>query len=112
MRDIQRVNIKVTAENVWFFERYLNVFDFSDLFPADAFSTDEIPGTPVILHTDLGFDIETDIDRAKMQLRNRSRHRGWVRWTDGHSLRIGDVIQLERQSEREYALRLVRDQSL
>ena len=68
-----RAEIEVTSENQWFLERYLNVFDFFDMFPHDAISDEGQRGSPVTLHTDLGFDIVTDIDRTKMQLRNRSK---------------------------------------
>ena len=102
-------DIPVTDENLWFLERYLNVFDFLELFPFDAVSkADGSPGIPIKLQTDLGFIIETDIDRSKMQLRNRSKLHGWTRFTTEHTLRVGDVIRIEKQHEREYSLSLVR----
>jgi hypothetical protein len=104
----KRVEIEVTTENVWFLERYLGVFDFSELFPSDAFGTDDQRGVPVILHTDCGFSIETDIDRPKMQLRNRSRLRGWTRWTDEKNLQPNDRIIVERIAARDYQLTLER----
>jgi hypothetical protein len=107
MNRIQIVEIAVTTDNLWFLERYLNVFDFADLFPADAFATETERGVPVILHTDYGFDIESDLDRLKMQLRNRSKLCGWVRWTTEARLRIGDTIVIEKTGEREYSLKLI-----
>lgn len=102
-------DIPVTAENLWFLERYLNVFDFLELFPLDAVSTSEgANGQPVKLFTDLGFTIETDIDRSKMQLRNRSKLHGWTRFTTEHELREGDTIRIEKTGEREYSLSLIR----
>lgn len=102
-------DILVTAENLWFLERYLNVFDFLELFPADAVSkADGSPGVPVKLKTDLGFSIESDIDRAKMQLRNRSKLHGWNRFTSEHVLRVGDMIRFEKTGERDFSLTLIR----
>ncbi len=102
-------DIQVTDENLWFLERYLNVFDFLELFPFDTVSkTDGSPGEPIKLQTDLGFIIETDIDRSKMQLRNRSKLHGWTRFTSEHTLRVGDVIRINKLNEREYSLTLIR----
>lgn len=102
-------DIPVTAENLWFLERYLNVFDFLELFPSDAVSTSEgVNGLPVKLITDLGFEIQTDIDRSKMQIRNRSKLHGWTRFTKDHELREGDTIRIEKTGERIYSLTLIR----
>lgn len=106
--ELKRTEIPVTAENLWFLERYLNIFDFAGIFPADALAADGETGVPVVLHTDRGFTIETDFDRAKMQLRNRSKFRGWMRWTAEHSLRAGDCILIEECAPREYRLMLQR----
>ncbi|HEY3296962.1 MAG TPA: hypothetical protein VGL38_16130 [bacterium] len=104
MTPIKRITVDVTPENVWFVERYLNVFDFADIFPEDAFSIGSGKGNPVTLHTDLGFDIVTDIDQTKMQIRNRSRFHGWMRWTGEKALRVGDRIVIEKLGERDYSL--------
>lgn len=109
---IERAEIKITTENLWFLERYLSVFDFAELFPPDAFSSEERRGEPVTIKTDRDFDIISDIDGAKMQLRNRSKHRGWERWTREHGLRVGDRILLERAGERDYSLKLERGKAL
>lgn len=102
-------DIPVTEESLWFLERYLNVFDFLELFPFDAVSeTDGQPGVPVKLHTDLGFSIESDIDRAKMQLRNRSKLHGWTRFTSEHNLQVGDTIRIEKTGERDFSVTLIR----
>ncbi|MBU0508652.1 hypothetical protein KKH27_07445 [bacterium] len=108
MLRIEHASVEATADNLWFLERYLNVFDFADLFPADALSSEGRRGVPVTLKTDLGFEIVSDIDGSKMQLRNRSKHRGWERWTREHGLRVGDRIILQRVGEREYTPSLER----
>lgn len=98
--------IEVTPDNLWFLERYLNVFDFLGIFPLDAVSSGDTRGVPVAFKTDLGYDFESDIDREKMQLRNRSRHRGWMKWTTEHGLNVGDRIIIERTGDRIFSLRL------
>lgn len=102
-------DIQVTDENLWFLERYLSVFDFLELFPVDAVSkSDGSPGIPIKLITGSGFIIESDIDRGKMQLRNRSKLHGWTRFTVQNTLRVGDVIRFEKLSGREFSLTLIR----
>jgi hypothetical protein len=108
MEQLNRVSIAVTPENVWFLERYLSVFDFVEFFPRDALAPEGARGVPVVLKTDLGFEIESDIERGKLQLRNRSKHRGWTRWTKEKGLAAGDRIVIERLGEREYQLSLER----
>ena len=105
----KRAVIEVTSENIWFTERYLNLFDILELFPADAISPDEGKrGIPIVLKTDLGFDISSDIEHTKLQLRNRSKHHGWMRWTNEKSLQAGDRIVLEKIGNREFLLTLER----
>ena len=102
-------DIPVTAESLWFLERYLNVFDFLELFFLDTVSnSDGLHGIPIKLHTDLGFSIESDIDRSKMQLRNRSKLRGWTRFTSEHNLQVGDVIHIEKTGDRDFSVSLLR----
>ena len=107
-----RVEILVTEENLWFLKRYLNIFDFLELFPLDAISSESGRGIPVKFKTDLGFDFETDIDHEKMQLRNRSRHQGWMKWVATHGTNLGDRIVIERTGERAFSLRLEPRQSV
>ena len=72
MSGIEKVEIRVTAENLWFLERYLNVFDFADIFPADAFSQEARRGTPVTIQTDLDFVIECNLEYVHfIQIKNK-----------------------------------------
>lgn len=106
---ITQHDIPVTTENLWFLERYLNVFDFLELFPIDAVSkSDGSKGVPLKFTTDLGFVIESDFERDKMQLRNRSKLSGWMRFTSEHGLRKSDVIRIVKTGERDYSLTLLR----
>lgn len=105
---IKRAEIEITAQNLWFLERYLNVFDFADLFPMDALADEGQRGVPITFHTDRGFQIVSDIDRPKMQLRNRSKHHGWTRWTTEVGLQPGDRLVIEKVGDREYSLTIER----
>jgi len=104
------VRIPVTQDNLWFLERQLNLFDYLELFPMDAVSPPEVGGrgVPITLHTDLGFDIKSDIDRKKVALRNRSQINGWMKWTADKQLQAGDEIVITKVGERDYQLTLVR----
>ena len=106
------IHIPITKDNLWFLERQLNLFDYLELFPMDAVSPPEVGGRgiPIILKTDLGFDIESDIDRKKMALRNRSQFDGWMKWTAEKQLKAGDKILIRKTAEREFELSLIRDQ--
>jgi hypothetical protein len=109
MTSRDHAEIPVTKDNLWFLERYLNLFDVLDLFPMDAISPSETErGNPIVLRTDLGFDIVSDIDRTKMQLRNRSKVHGWTRWTKEKAIVPGDRIIIRRINEREYSLTCLR----
>ena len=101
-----RAVVEITPENHWFLERHLNVFDILQIFPLDALSSETARGIPVHFRTDLGFEFESDIDRDKMQLRNRSRHHGWMKWTQARGLNLGDKIVIERTGDRTFFLRL------
>jgi hypothetical protein len=111
---ITEARIPVTEQNLWFMERQLNLFDHLELFPMDAVSPIEVGsrGIPVIIKTDLGFEIESDIDRKKMALRNRSQFNGWMRWTTEKQLQAGDEIVITKIGEREYELKLERNSGM
>ena len=108
------IRIPVTKDNLWFLERQLNLFDYLELFPMDAVSPPEVGGRgiPILLKTDLGFDIESDIDRKKMALRNRSLFDGWMRWTSEKQLQAGDEILIRRVSDREFELKFLQNTEL
>ena len=107
---LTEARIPVTTETLWFLERQLNLFDFLELFPMDAVSPPEAGGRgiPIILQTDLGFDIESDIDRKKMALRNRSQINGWMKWTAEKRLQPGDEIVITKTGDRKFDLALIR----
>jgi hypothetical protein len=108
MPPIKRITVEISVENLWFAQRHLNVFDFADIFPTDAFSSAHGRGVPVTFHTDEGYDIVSDIDREKMQLRNRSKYSGWMRWTGEKELQEGDRIVIDKLGDREFGVVLER----
>lgn len=98
--------IEVTEDNHWFLERQLNCFDFLELFPMDAVSPPEVGGrgVPIVLKTGFDFDIESDIDRKKMALRNRSQLHGWMRWIKEAEPKPGDTIVITKAGDRKFNL--------
>ena len=108
MPPIKRITVEVTPENIWFIERYLNVFDFAEIFPVDSFSNGSKRGIAIRLHTDRGFDIVSDIDREKMQIRNRSKLHGWTRWITEETPQVGDRVVIEKLGDYDFHLSLER----
>lgn len=97
-------------EDVWFWERRFNVFDFLELFPMEAVSPAADPDTPppqaavqLTVVTDAGFSFETDIVRGGFYWRNQSH--GTRKWMTKRGVRAGDTIVIERLADSEYMLR-------
>ena len=105
-----------TAEDVWFWERRFNVFDYLEFFPADAI-TEAVPETHVpppvadprqgaavmlTIETDAGFSFQTDIVRGGYYLRNQTQ--GTRRWMASRGMKPGDTILITRMGESTYRL--------
>jgi hypothetical protein len=98
-----------SPEDVWFWERRFNVFDFLELFPEGAI-TEPVPDTHVpppaptqlTVETDAGFSFQTDIVRGGFYLRNQTQ--GTRRWMAARQLRAGDTIEIRRIDETHYRL--------
>ncbi|GAB4326905.1 MAG: hypothetical protein Kow0074_21880 [Candidatus Zixiibacteriota bacterium] len=115
MTDIQKTDTSVrirldSDEDVWFWERRFNVFDFLELFPMEAVtpfadSDTTPPRAPVQLTitTDADFTFETDIVRGGFYWRNQSH--GTRKWMTKRRVRAGDTIVIERLADTEYLLR-------
>jgi len=90
-----------TQEDIWFWERRFNVFDFLELFPPDAI-TETVPDTHVpppasvqlTFETDADFSFQTDIVRGGFYFRNQTQ--GTRRWIAASSLKPGDSIEIIR----------------
>lgn len=102
--------IEITAGNVR--QNHLYVTDHLDFFPSDIVGASRLSrdedACPVSIHLDgLGETIETDIgsDAKSGKPRRMFRKRDWVkRFIEFHKLQEGDVLALERRSERAYRL--------
>lgn len=98
--DKVRIHLE-TQEDIWFWERRFNVFDFLELFPAEAI-TEAVPEGHVpspaevqlTFETDTGFSFQTDIIRGGFYLRNQTQ--GTRRWIAAASLKPGDSIEIAR----------------
>ena len=114
MTEIQRsethVRIRLeTDEDVWFWERRFNVFDFLDVFPSESIAPAAegdapSPRAPVQLtvNTDAGFAFETDIVRGGFYLRSQSH--GTRKWMSARNIRAGDTIVIERTGGTTFSL--------
>ncbi len=98
-----------SQEDIWFWERRFNVFDFLELFPQDAI-TDSVPEghvpapatTQIIFETDAGFAFQTDIIRGGFYLRNQTQ--GTRKWIASAELKPGDSIELARINPSSFRL--------
>lgn len=98
-----------TQEDIWFWERRFNVFDFLELFPPDAI-TDAVPDTHVpppaaaqlTFETDAGFSFDTDIVRGGFYLRNQTQ--GTRKWMAGAQWKPGDTVEILRLEPTRFRL--------
>lgn len=106
--DAVRIRLE-SPEDVWFWERRFNVFDFLELFPLEAI-TEPVPEAHVpppaeaqlTFETDAGFSFQTDIVRGGYYLRNQTQ--GTRRWMAAAKPQPGDDIQIERRGPLQYYL--------
>lgn len=93
-------------EEVWFFEKQINLFDILEFFPPDAIGTkDGTPGKMLRIKTDLGWSFETDIEYGKFCFRKKAKSMlGTGKWVLESGLKAGDYICLEKLGEYHYKL--------
>jgi hypothetical protein len=95
MGDIRKIPIK-SQEEVWFYEKQLNLFDILDFFPTDAIETAHGEGKKLLIETDLGWSFETDIEKGKFCFRKKSKSmNGTGKWVIESGLKAGDTICIE-----------------
>jgi len=90
-----------TQEDIWFWERRFNVFDFLEFFPAESI-TEPVPEANVpppaslqlTFETDAGFSFQTDIIRGGFYLRNQTQ--GTRKWMAAVKPKPGDTIEITR----------------
>ena len=98
-----------TQEDIWFWERRFNVFDFLEFFPIEAI-TDPVPNAHVpppatiqlTIETDCGFSFQTDIIRGGFYLRNQTQ--GTRKWIATAGLKPGDSIEISRLESARFRL--------
>ena len=98
-----------TQEDVWFWERRFNVFDFLELFPFEAI-TEPVPDTHVpapavsqlTIETDAGFSFDTDIIRGGFYWRNQTQ--GTRKWMVESAVKPGDAIEITRTGTTTFRL--------
>jgi hypothetical protein len=98
-----------SQEDIWFWERRFNVFDFLELFPPGAI-TEAVPDTHVpppasiqlTFETDAGCSFQTDIVRGGFYLRNQTQ--GTRKWTALSTLKPGDSIEISRIESASFRL--------
>jgi hypothetical protein len=98
-----------TQEDIWFWERRFNVFDFLEFFPIESIS-DAVPETHVpppaevqlTFETDCGFSFQTDIIRGGFYLRNQTQ--GTRKWMAASSPKPGDSIEIVRLESARFRL--------
>jgi hypothetical protein len=98
-----------TQEDIWFWERRFNVFDFLEFFPNESI-TDSVPEAHVpppaevqlTFETDCGFSFQTDIIRGGFYLRNQTQ--GTRKWIAAASLKPGDSIEISRLESARFRL--------
>lgn len=99
-----------SQEDIWFWERRFNVFDFLELFPGAAI-TESVPDTHVpppaqeqiTFETDAGFSFQSDIVRGGFYLRNQTQ--GTRKWIAAAQLKPGDSIEIIRLEPTRFRLR-------
>jgi hypothetical protein len=113
---LSRIEIPITRQNLFMMQRQFSVKDHVSFFPFDVFGAMN-PSNNVdknyrvrtmVIHTDAGFEIETDIVEKTFVLRNRSMAKGTTRYMSEKNVKPGDVIIIEKISSYEYNMKLKR----
>lgn len=112
--DNARIRIPITRQNLYMMQKQFSVKGYEDFFPYDVLGAMN-PSNNVdknyrvrtlVLYTDLGFEIETDIVEKTFVFRNRSMNKGTTRYMSEKNPKPGDVIVIEKISPYEYRLKL------
>lgn len=104
MSDIKRFPVK-SKEDVWFYEKQINLFDILDFFPFDSIESAHGEGKKLLIETDLGWSFETDIERGKFCFRKKSKSmNGTGKWVAESGLKPGETICIEKLADYHYKL--------
>jgi hypothetical protein len=109
MGELKKIPVK-SQEEVWFYEKQINLFDILDFFPLDAIASAKGEGKKMLIETDLGWSFETDIERGKFCFRKKSKSmNGTGKWVVDSGLKAGEWICIEKLSD--YHFKLFKSQS-
>ncbi|MDX2128298.1 MAG: hypothetical protein SFU91_04610 [Chloroherpetonaceae bacterium] len=104
MGEIKTFSVK-SQDDLWFYEKQINLFDILEFFPFDAIGNGEKEGKLIKIETDLGWSFETDIERGKFCFRKKSKSQpGTGKWVVESGLKAGDQIALEKLGEYHFRL--------
>ncbi len=110
------IEIPITRQNLFMMQRQFSVKDHVDFFPFDVLGAMNPSNNidknyrvrTITLHTDAGFDIETDIVEKTFVFRNRSMQKGSTRYMSDKNVKPGDVILIEKIDPYEYNMKIKR----
>lgn len=105
MGEVRKIPVK-SQDDIWFFEKQINLFDILDFFPLDAIQKkDGAAGKMLKIETDLGWSFETDIEYGKFCFHKKSKSmNGTGKWVVESGLKAGDFICIEKIGEYHYKL--------
>lgn len=111
------IEIPITRQNLFMMQRQFSVKDFIDFFPFDVLGAMNPSNNidknyrvkTITLHTDAGFDIETDIVEKTFVFRNRSMQKGSTRYMSDKNVKPGDIIKIEKINAYEYNMKIKRE---
>lgn len=104
MEEIKKILVK-SQEDVWFYEKQLNLFDILDFFPTDAIEATHGEGKKLLIETDLGWSFETDIEKGKFCFRKKSKSmNGTGKWVAESGLKAGNAICIQKLGDYHYKL--------
>lgn len=111
---LRSIEIPITRQNLFMMQRQFSVKDYIDFFPFDVFGAMNPSNNidknyrvrTMEIHTDAGFDIETDIVEKTFVFRNRSMQKGTTRYMSEKNVKPGDIILIEKLSAYEYNMKI------
>ena len=112
------IEIPITRQNLFIMQRQFSVKNHVDFFPFDVLGAMNPSNNvdknyrvrTITIHTDAGFDIETDIVERTFVFRNRSMNKGSTRYMSEKNVKPGDSIVIEKIDPYEYNMKLKRNE--
>jgi hypothetical protein len=106
------IELPITRQNLFFMQRQFSVAEHIKFFPYDAIGAMNPADNyllsyrvkTLMIETDLGFAIETDIVDKRYVFRNRSHSKGTARYMNEKNIQPGDVIVIEKVDAYNYKM--------